>query len=415
MGNLLIGLRDWVDERLPIMRAWDTHLGKYYAPKNFNFWYFFGVLAMVVLVNQLLTGFWLTMMYEPTPEGAFASVEYIMRDVDYGWIIRYMHSTGASAFFAVVYLHMFRGILYGSYKKPRELVWIFGCVIYVALMAEGFLGYVLPWGQMSYWGAQVIVSLFGAIPVVGEDIVQWIRGDYLISGVTLNRFFALHVAIVPLVIVALVVLHLLALHEVGSNNPDGVDIKKSKNEDGVPLDGIAFHPYYTVHDLVGIAVFLFVFCAILFFMPEMGGYFLEYANFEEANALKTPDHIAPVWYYTPFYAMLRAVTFPIFGIDAKFWGFVVMAAAIAIFFVLPWLDRSPVKSWRYKGILTKIAIFSFVVSFVVLGYLGVLPPTDGRTIVAQIFTVIYFLFFLLMPIYTRIEKTKPVPERVTMK
>jgi ubiquinol-cytochrome c reductase cytochrome b subunit len=338
-----------------------------------------------------------------------------MRDVDYGWIIRYMHSTGASAFFAVVYLHMFRGILYGSYKKPRELVWIFGCVIYVALMAEGFLGYVLPWGQMSYWGAQVIVSLFGAIPVVGEDIVQWIRGDYLISGVTLNRFFALHVAIVPLVIVALVVLHLLALHEVGSNNPDGVDIKKSKNEDGVPLDGIAFHPYYTVHDLVGIAVFLFVFCAILFFMPEMGGYFLEYANFEEANALKTPDHIAPVWYYTPFYAMLRAVTFPIFGIDAKFWGFVVMAAAIAIFFVLPWLDRSPVKSWRYKGILTKIAIFSFVVSFVVLGYLGVLPPTDGRTIVAQIFTVIYFLFFLLMPIYTRIEKTKPVPERVTMK
>jgi ubiquinol-cytochrome c reductase cytochrome b subunit len=415
MGNLLIGLRDWVDERLPIMRAWDTHLGKYYAPKNFNFWYFFGVLAMVVLVNQLLTGFWLTMMYEPTPEGAFASVEYIMRDVDYGWIIRYMHSTGASAFFAVVYLHMFRGILYGSYQKPRELVWIFGCVIYVALMAEGFLGYVLPWGQMSYWGAQVIVSLFGAIPVIGEDIVQWIRGDYLISGVTLNRFFALHVAIVPLVIVALVVLHLLALHEVGSNNPDGVDIKKDKDADGVPLDGIAFHPYYTVHDLVGIAVFLFVFCAILFFMPEMGGYFLEYANFEEANALKTPDHIAPVWYYTPFYAMLRAVTFPIFGIDAKFWGFVVMAAAIAIFFVLPWLDRSPVKSWRYKGVLTKIAICSFVISFVVLGYLGVLPPTDGRPLVAQIFTVIYFLFFLLMPIYTRIEKTKPVPERVIMK
>jgi ubiquinol-cytochrome c reductase cytochrome b subunit len=415
MGNSLIGLRDWVDERLPIMRAWDTHLGKYYAPKNFNFWYFFGVLAMVVLVNQLLTGFWLTMMYEPTPEGAFASVEYIMRDVDYGWIIRYMHSTGASAFFAVVYLHMFRGILYGSYQKPRELVWIFGCVIYVALMAEGFLGYVLPWGQMSYWGAQVIVSLFGAIPVIGEDIVQWIRGDYLISGVTLNRFFALHVAIVPLVIVALVVLHLLALHEVGSNNPDGVDIKKDKDADGVPLDGIAFHPYYTVHDLVGIAVFLFVFCAILFFMPEMGGYFLEYANFEEANALKTPDHIAPVWYYTPFYAMLRAVTFPVFGIDAKFWGFVVMAAAIAIFFVLPWLDRSPVKSWRYKGVLTKIAICSFVISFVVLGYLGVLPPTDGRTLVAQIFTVIYFLFFLLMPIYTRIEKTKPVPERVIMK
>ncbi|MFQ3322744.1 MAG: ubiquinol-cytochrome c reductase cytochrome b subunit [Pseudomonadales bacterium] len=415
MGKLLIGLRDWVDERLPIMRAWDTHLAKYYAPKNFNFWYFFGVLAMVVLVNQLLTGFWLTMMYEPTPEGAFASVEYIMRDVDYGWIIRYMHSTGASAFFAVIYLHMFRGIIYGSYKKPRELVWIFGCVIYVALMAEGFLGYVLPWGQMSYWGAQVIVSLFGAIPVVGEDIVQWIRGDYLISGVTLNRFFALHVAIVPLVIVALVVLHLLALHEVGSNNPDGVDIKKHKDANGVPLDGIAFHPYYTVHDLVGISVFLFVFCSILFFMPEMGGYFLEYANFEEANALKTPDHIAPVWYFTPFYAMLRAVTFPLFGVDAKFWGFVVMAAAIAIFFILPWLDRSPVKSWRYKGILTKIAIISFAISFVVLGYLGVKPATAGRTMVAQIFTVIYFLFFLLMPIYTRIEATKPVPERVTMR
>jgi ubiquinol-cytochrome c reductase cytochrome b subunit len=415
MGKLLIGLRDWVDERLPIMRAWDTHLGKYYAPKNFNFWYFFGVLAMVVLVNQLLTGFWLTMMYEPTPEGAFASVEYIMRDVDYGWIIRYMHSTGASAFFAVIYLHMFRGIIYGSYKKPRELVWIFGCVIYVALMAEGFLGYVLPWGQMSYWGAQVIVSLFGAIPVVGEDIVQWIRGDYLISGVTLNRFFALHVAIVPLVIVALVVLHLLALHEVGSNNPDGIDIKKNKDADGVPLDGIAFHPYYTVHDLVGISVFLFVFCSILFFMPEMGGYFLEYANFEEANALKTPDHIAPVWYFTPYYAMLRAVTFPLFGVDAKFWGFVVMAAAIAIFFILPWLDRSPVRSWRYKGMLTKIAIVSFAISFVVLGYLGVKPATAGRTVVAQIFTVIYFLFFLLMPIYTRIEATKPVPERVTMR
>jgi ubiquinol-cytochrome c reductase cytochrome b subunit len=415
MGKLLIGLRDWVDERLPIMRAWDTHLGKYYAPKNFNFWYFFGVLAMVVLVNQLLTGFWLTMMYEPTPEGAFASVEYIMRDVDYGWIIRYMHSTGASAFFAVIYLHMFRGIIYGSYKKPRELVWIFGCVIYVALMAEGFLGYVLPWGQMSYWGAQVIVSLFGAIPVVGEDIVQWIRGDYLISGVTLNRFFALHVAIVPLVIVALVVLHLLALHEVGSNNPDGIDIKKNKDANGVPLDGIAFHPYYTVHDLVGISVFLFVFCSILFFMPEMGGYFLEYANFEEANALKTPDHIAPVWYFTPYYAMLRAVTFPLFGVDAKFWGFVVMAAAIAIFFILPWLDRSPVRSWRYKGMLTKIAIISFAISFVVLGYLGVKPATAGRTVVAQIFTVIYFLFFLLMPIYTRIEATKPVPERVTMR
>ncbi|MEH6551400.1 MAG: cytochrome bc complex cytochrome b subunit [Pseudomonadales bacterium] len=411
----LVDLRDWVDDRLPIMRAWNTHMAEYYAPKNFNFWYFFGVLSLFVLVNQLLTGFWLTMLYEPTAEGAFASVEYIMRDVEYGWILRYMHSTGASAFFAVVYLHMFRGILYGSYKKPRELVWLFGMVIYVALMAEGFLGYVLPWGQMSFWGAQVIVSLFGAIPVVGEAIVEWIRGDFLISGVTLNRFFALHVCVIPIVLIALVVLHLLALHEVGSNNPDGIEIKANKDENGVPRDGIAFHPYYTVHDLVGITVFLFVFCAILFFAPEMGGYFLEHANFEEANPLKTPAHIAPVWYYTPFYAMLRAVTYPLFGVDAKFWGFVVMAAAIAIFFVLPWLDRSPVKSWRYKGWMTKVAIYTFAVSFVVLGYLGAVPATPGRTTVAQLFTVAYFAFFLLMPFYTKWEATKPVPERVTMK
>ncbi|HNN87288.1 MAG TPA: cytochrome bc complex cytochrome b subunit, partial [Pseudomonadales bacterium] len=322
MTSWLIGLRDWVDARLPIMRAWNTHMGQYYAPKNFNFWYFFGVLSLLVLVNQLLTGIWLTMSYTPTAEGAFASVEYIMRDVDYGWIIRYMHSTGASAFFAVVYLHMFRGLLYGSYKKPRELVWLFGMLIYLCLMAEGFMGYVLPWGQMSYWGAQVIVSLFGAIPVVGDSLVQWVRGDFLISGITLNRFFALHVVAIPLILVMLVVLHLLALHEVGSNNPDGIEIKKKKGANGKPLDGIPFHPYYTVHDLVGIAVFLFVFCFILFFMPEMGGYFLEHANFEMANNLKTPPHIAPVWYYTPFYAMLRATTLEFFGLSSKFWGFV---------------------------------------------------------------------------------------------
>lgn len=416
----LIALRDWVDERLPIMRAWNTHMGKYYAPKNFNFWYFFGVLSLLVLVNQLLTGIWLTMSFTPSAEGAFASVEYIMRDVDYGWIIRYMHSTGASAFFAVVYLHMFRGLLYGSYQKPRELVWIFGMLIYLVLMAEGFLGYVLPWGQMSYWGAQVIVNLFGAIPVVGEDLVQWIRGDFLISGITLNRFFALHVVALPIILLALVVLHILALHEVGSNNPDGVEIKKNKDENGVPRDGIPFHPYYTVHDLQAVVVFLFVFCTILFFFPEMGGFFLEYANFEQANALKTPEHIAPVWYYTPFYAMLRATTIEWFGLDSKFWGFVVMAGAIAIMFVLPWLDRSPVKSWRYKGRLTKVALFSFVVAFVFLGYLGVKPSdisvlgVSGKAW-SQIMTVVYFAFFILMPIYTKIEKTKPVPERVTTK
>jgi ubiquinol-cytochrome c reductase cytochrome b subunit len=405
--NWLIGLRDWVDARLPIVRAWDTHMGKYYAPKNFNFWFFFGVLSLLVLVNQLLTGVWLTMSFEPSAERAFASVEYIMRDVEYGWLIRYMHSTGASAFFAVVYLHMFRGLLYGSYRKPRELVWIFGMTIYLALMAEGFLGYVLPWGQMSYWGAQVIISLFGAIPYFGEDIVQWIRGDYLISGITLNRFFALHVVAVPIILLALVLLHILALHEVGSNNPDGVEIKKNKDANGVPLDGVAFHPYYTVHDLVGISVFLFVFCTVLFFFPEMGGYFLEHANFEQADSLKTPAHIAPVWYYTPFYSMLRAV-------PDKFGGFVVMAAAIAIMFVLPWLDRSPVKSIRYKGVLSRAAIVIFAASFIILGVLGVKPPTPARTALAQVCTVLYFAFFLLMPFYTRMEKTQPEPARVTM-
>ncbi len=407
MLKTLVGLRDWVDARLPIMRAWDTHMGKYYAPKNFNFWYFFGVLSLLVLVNQLLTGVWLTMSYAPSQEGAFASVEYIMRDVDFGWLLRYMHSTGASAFFLVVYLHMFRALLYGSYRKPRELIWIFGMLIFVVLMAEAFAGYVLPWGQMSYWGAQVIISLFGAIPVVGEDIVTWIRGDYLISGITLNRFFALHVVALPIILLALVVLHLLALHEVGSNNPDGIEIKKTKGEDGIPLDGVAFHPYYTVHDLTAVGVFLFIFCGVIFFMPEMGGYFLEYANFEEANNLKTPEHIAPVWYFTPYYSILRAV-------PDKFWGFVFFALSVAIPFLLPWLDRSPVKSWRYRGNITKVMLVLFCSSFLILGVLGVWAPNDNRTALARVCSIIYFAFFLLMPIWSKMDSTKPEPERVTM-
>lgn len=415
MTKWLSDLWGWIDYRLPVQRAWDTHMGKYYAPKNFNFWYFFGVLSLLVLVNQLLTGIWLTMSFSPSSENAFSSVEFIMRDVPYGDILRYMHSTGASAFFAVVYLHMFRGLMYGSYKAPRELVWIFGMMIYVALMAEAFMGYVLPWGQMSYWGAQVIVNLFGAIPVVGEDLVQWIRGDYLISGATLNRFFALHVVALPIVLLALVVLHLLALHQVGSNNPDGVEIKQNKDENGIPLDGIPFHPYYTVHDLVGIAVFLFVFCSIIFFAPEFGGYFLEHANFEQANGLKTPEHIAPVWYFTPFYAMLRAVTIDIGPLTSKFLGFIIMAAAIAILFVLPWLDKSPVKSIRYKGIISRVALIVFAASFVILGYLGVQQSTPGRTILAQLCTAVYFAYFIGMPFWTSREKCLPVPSRVQAK
>lgn len=407
MINMLVGLRDWVDDRLPIMRAWDTHMGKYYAPKNFNFWYFFGVLSIVVLINQLLTGIWLTMSYVPSSEEAFGSVEYIMRDVQFGWIIRYMHTTGASAFFVVVYLHMFRALLYGSYKKPRELIWLFGMGIFLVLMAEAFVGYVLPWGQMSYWGAQVIISLFSAIPIVGDPIVEWIRGDYLISGITLNRFFALHVVALPIVLLGLVVLHLLALHEVGSNNPDGVEIKKNKDENGIPKDGIPFHPYYTVHDLPAVVVFLFAFAAVMFFAPEMGGFFIEYANFEVANALKTPDHIAPVWYFTPFYSVLRAV-------PDKLLGFIAFGASVAILFILPWLDRSPVKSIRYRGWMSKVMLVLFTSSFIILGVLGVKSPTPERTILAQICTIIYFAFFLLMPIWTSIEKCKPVPERVTM-
>lgn len=410
----MIDLRDWVDARLPIVAAWKKHMSEYYAPKNFNIWYFFGVLSLVVLVIQLLTGIWLTMNYTATAEEAFASVEYIMRDIDYGWMLRYLHSTGSSAFFFVVYIHMFRGLMYGSYQKPRELIWVFGMTIYLVLMAEGFFGYILPWGQMSYWGANVIVSLFGAIPVVGEDLLVWIRGDYLISGATLNRFFALHVVALPIVLLGLVVLHLLALHEVGSNNPDGIEIKRTKGPDGIPLDGVPFHPYYTIyHDLPGVVLFLTVFCAIVFFAPEMGGYFLEVANFQEANSLKTPEHVPPVWYYTPFYSMLRAVTWSGFGIDAKFWGMLVMFSAIAILFTLPWLDKSSVKSMRYKGWYSRIALLVFVVSFIILGVLGTQAVSEAKTLLAQITTAIYFLYFILMPFYTRAEKVAEPPGRVT--
>jgi ubiquinol-cytochrome c reductase cytochrome b subunit len=398
-------LVDWIDERFPLTALIKEHATEYYAAKNFNTWYVFGVLAMVVLVIQLVTGIFLTMSYKPSAEDAFASVEYIMRDVQWGWLIRYMHSTGASAFFMVVYLHMFRAMMYGSYKKPRELLWLIGMVIYLALMAEAFLGYLLPWGQMSYWGAQVIVSLFGAVPGVGAELVEWIRGDYYISDITLNRFFALHVAAVPLALVMLVVIHIMALHETGSLNPDGVEIKEHKDDRGVPLDGIAFHPYYTAKDLVAIIVFLALFAGVVFFAPEMGGYFLEHANFEPANMLKTPEHIAPVWYFTPFYAILRAV-------PSKGWGAFLMLAAIVLLFLLPWLDRCRVKSIRYRGWTHKLALGTFVVSFLALGYLGLQPATPGAVLAARFFAALYFAFFLLMPFYTRAERTRPVPERV---
>ena len=400
------GLLGWIDERFPLTKSIREHLTEYYAPKNFNFWYFFGSLALLVLVNQILTGIWLTMSYKPSAADAFASVEYIMRDVDWGWLIRYMHSTGASAFFIVVYLHMFRALIYGSYKKPRELIWIFGVLVFLALMAEAFMGYLLPWGQMSYWGAQVIISLFSAIPGIGPDLSLWIRGDYVVSDATLNRFFSLHVIAVPLVLLGLVVAHILALHEVGSNNPDGVEIKKVKGEDGKPLDGIPFHPYYTVKDLVGVVAFLIFFSLVIFFMPEMGGYFLEHPNFDPADPLKTPPHIAPVWYFTPFYAMLRAV-------PDKLGGVITMIGAIVILFFLPWLDRSPVKSIRYRGFMFKLILTAFTVSFLILGYLGALPPSPARTTIAQTCTIIYFAFFLVLPFLPALEKTKPVPERVT--
>ena len=409
--NSLTNLLGWVDARFPLTKLWKEHLSEYYAPKNFNFWYFFGSLALLVLVIQIVSGIFLTMNYKPDAALAFYSVEYIMRDVEWGWLIRYIHSTGASMFFVVVYLHMFRGLMYGSYRKPRELIWIFGMFIYLALMAEAFMGYLLPWGQMSYWGAQVIINLFTAVPIVGPDLSLWIRGDYVISDATLNRFFAFHVIAVPLVLLGLVVAHIIALHEVGSNNPDGVEIKKNKDpETHIPLDGIPFHPYYTVKDIVGVVVFLMVFSAIVFFAPDLGGYFLEDNNFIPADPLKTPEHIAPVWYFTPFYAVLRAVP-PMFG--SQFPGVIAMGVAVVIIFFLPWLDRSPVKSIRYRGPIYKTALALFVISFVGLGWLGILPATPTYTLFARILTTVYLAFFFLMPWYTKIDKCKPEPERVT--
>ena len=412
---------DWIDARFPLTSNYKTHLSEYYAPKNFNFWYYFGSLAMLVLVIQILSGIFLTMHYKADAAQAFASVEYIMRDVPWGWLVRYIHSTGASMFFIVVYLHMMRGLMYGSYRKPRELIWIFGVMVYLALMAEAFFGYLLPWGQMSYWGAQVIVNLFAAVPFVGEELSVWIRGDYVVSDATLNRFFAFHVIAIPMVLLGLVAAHIIALHEVGSNNPDGIDIKKKKDpKTGIPLDGIAFHPYYTVKDIVGVVVFLMVFSTIVFFLPEMGGYFLEYNNFNPADPMKTPPHIAPVWYFTPYYAMLRAVPSML---SSQFPGVVVMGAGVLVFFAMPWIDRGRVKSIRYRGPYYKFALATFVVSFVALGWLGV-QPTDflGKfpgssvemaTVLARIFTVVYFAFFVLMPWYTAIDRELPEPERVT--
>jgi ubiquinol-cytochrome c reductase cytochrome b subunit len=405
-GTLVGNVVEWVDARFPMTSMWKAHLSEYYAPKNFNFWYFFGSLALLVLVLQIVTGIFLVMHYKPDASlnasgvpVAFASVEYIMRDVPWGWLIRYLHSTGASAFFIVVYMHMFRGMLYGSYRSPRELIWIFGVLIYLCLMAEAFAGYLLPWGQMSFWGAQVILSLFGAIPVVGNDLATWIRGDFVIGDSTLNRMFSFHVIAIPLALLGLVVAHVLALHEVGSNNPDGVEIKKHKDEHGIPLDGIPFHPYYTVKDIVGVVVFLMLFSVVVFFMPEGGGYFLEFNNFIPADPMVTPPHIAPVWYFTPFYSILV----------------IFMGLGVMVFFFLPWLDRSPVKSIRYRGPLYKGALAIFVVAFAILGYLGIQAPTPGRTLVSQICTIIYFAFFLLMPVYTKLDKCQPEPDRVTFK
>ena len=446
-------LMNWVDNRFPATKLWNEHAAEYYAPKNFNFWYFFGSLALLVLVIQIVTGIFLVMNYKPDANLAFASVEYIMRDVPWGWLVRYMHSTGASAFFVVVYLHMYRGLIYGSYRTPRELVWVFGCLIFLCLMAEAFMGYLLPWGQMSYWGAQVIINLFAAIPFIGPDLAILIRGDYVVGDATLNRFFSLHVIAVPLVLLGLVVAHLIALHEVGSNNPDGVEIKARKDAQGRPLDGIPFHPYYTVHDIMGVAGFLIVFTAVIFFAPEAGGYFLEYNNFIPADPFQTPSHIAPVWYFTPFYSMLRATTDDLVNVlciiaglavvlnfvkgkgsiqakvvslvaavigifllktfDAKFWGVVVMGGAVVILVFLPWLDHSPVKSIRYRPGWVKYLYALFVIFFGVLGYLGIQPPSTAGTIVAQVGTIFYFGFFLLMPWWSQLGTFKPVPDRVT--
>ena len=421
MANLITrsvsNLTDWVNERTPgLMPAYRKHMSEYYAPKNFNIWYIFGVLSMVVLVNQILTGIFLTMHFKPSAAEAFASVEYIMRDVEWGWLIRYMHSTGASLFFVVIYLHMFRGLMYGSYKKPRELVWLLGMVIYLVLMAEAFLGYVLPWGQMSYWGAKVIISLFGAIPLIGTGLTEWIMGDFNPGDATLNRFFALHVIALPLVLLLLVVLHIGALHEVGSNNPDGVDIKKGPKGNRwsptAPADGIPFHPYYTVKDMVYIGFFLMLAAFIIFFAPSFGGWFLEHDNFTEANPLVTPAHIKPVWYFTPYYAMLRVVP-SFFGI--KLWGVLVMFGAIVVLFMVPWLDKSPVRSYRYRGLLSWGMLGMFVVSFVWLGKIGAGPGTDPvEGNIGRVLTFLYFAFFITMPVWTKFDKTKPVPERVTM-
>jgi ubiquinol-cytochrome c reductase cytochrome b subunit len=406
LGRNLTALTGWIDARFPMTKLMKEHATEYYASKNFNFWYGFGVLASVVLVLQLVTGIMLTMNYKPAAAEAFASVEYIMRDVEWGWLIRYLHSTGASAFFIVVYLHMFRAMMYGSYKKPRELIWLIGMAIYFCMMAEGFFGYLLPWGNMSYWGAQVIVSLFGAVPVIGEGLAEWIRGDFYISDITLNRFFAFHVIAVPLMLLLLVVVHIMALHEVGSNNPDGIEIKEHKDANGKPIDGVAFHPYHTSKDLVIILVFAILFSAVVFFAPELGGYFLEHANFEPANTLQTPEHIAPVWYFTPFYAILRAV-------PNKLLGVVLMGLAVMLPIFLPWLDRCKVKSIRYRGWTFKVALAIFATSFLFLGYLGLVPVSDTYTLLARVFTATYFGFFVLMPFYTSRENTKPVPERVT--
>lgn len=390
----------WFNDRLPVAQVVKDHLTEYYAPKNFNFWYYFGSLAMVVLVLQIVTGILLAMNYKPDADLAFASVEYIMRDVWGGWFVRYMHSTGSSFFFIVIYLHMFRGLMYGSYKNPRELIWIFGMIIYIAMMATAFFGYLLPWGQMSYWGAQVIVNLFETLPIIGGTLSEWIRGDYVISDITLNRFYAFHY-LIPFILVALVYLHILALHQVGSNNPDGIEIKKGPKGNrwskDAPADGVPFHPYFTVKDVMGLVVFLGLFFAVVFFVPELGGYFIEQPNFEPANPLKTPDHIAPVWYFTPYYAILRAV--PSFA-GTQVWGVLAMGAAIVVFFFLPWLDRSPVKSVRYKGPLTRMYLIIFAITFLVLGWLGTLAPTVEYTAMAQFLTVVYFLFFLLMPCYS---------------
>ena len=405
----------WFDDRLPVTATWERHLSKYPAPIGQNFWYLAGVLLVVVLVIQLISGIWLLMNYTPTSEEAFASIQYIMRDVDGGWIIRYMHTTGSSAFFLLIYLHMFRGILYGSYQKPRELLWVLGWLTYFILVVEGFTGYVLPWGQMSFWAAQVIFSLVGAIPIIGEDLLTWIRGDYLISGITLNRLFAFHVVVLPLALIAVVAVHILALHEVGSNNPEGIDIKKFKDEDGVPLDSVPFFPYDVLKDLVAIVFFLIVFCTVIFFFPDGGGYLIEYVNYEPANNLKTPEHIVPAWYYTPFYAMLRAITFSIGPLTAKFLGLIVFGSAIVVLALYPCLDKSPVKSIRYKGIFSKIGLVFFVISFFVLGYLGSVTPNPLRTLLAQIFTFIYFAYFFLMPFYTKYEKCKSVPDRIILK